>query len=201
MYLAIHSLESRRIITCINCIFRVLQVWCLCLVLSLSAWAAEEDPVVLQVGQTMLTRSKFEHQFDMAMVITAIRAGAPIKSGVQIRDLRERYLEQRVNELLLLQQARQQGLSVSEPELHTETVDFLQQLEQQYGADRLTGFEDGRMIHDYFSEQILIRKLKDSLLKQATAIEHNPTNNAEYISKLTDNYRQSTVVHTYPDRL
>ena len=201
MYLVINSLQPRQTITRICRISRLLQVWCLCLVLSLPASAAEEDPVVLQVGQAILKRSEFEHQFDMAMVITAIHAGAPIKSGVQIRDLRERYLENRVNELLLLQQARQQGFSVSEAELHIETVDFMQQLEQQYGADRLTGFEDGRLIHAYLGEQLLIRKFRDGLLKQASVIEHNPKNSAEYISKLTDQYRQSTVVHTYPDRL
>lgn len=185
----------------ITVLFRLLPVLCLCLVLAIPAATAEEDPVVLQVGETVLKRSEFEHQFGMAMVITAVRAGLPIKSGVQIRDLRERYLENRVTELLLLQKAHQQGLQVSEAELQTETVDFLQQIEQQYGADRLTGFEDSRLIEDYLGEQLLIRKVKDGLLKQNSVTELNPANSTEHINKLTDKYRQATVVHTYPDRL
>jgi len=203
MFPAINCLQPRLLISRISGISMLLSVLCLCLclLLSLPAAAAEEDPVVLQVGHTMLKRSEFDHHFEMAMVMTAVRAGVPIKSGAQIRDLRERYLENRVTELLLLQQARQQGLSISEAELQTETVDFLQQLEQQYGADRLTGFEDGRLIQDYLGEQLLIRKFKDSLLKQNSLIALSPAKSTEYISKLTDQYRQSTVVQTYPDRL
>ena len=179
----------------------LLPVLCLCLLLSLPAAAAEEDPVVLQVGQIMVKRSEFEHQFDMAMVMTAVRAGVPIKSGVQIRDLRERYLENRVTELLILQQARQQGLSISEAELHTENVSLLQQFGQQYGADRLSGFEDGQLIKDYLGEQLLIRKFKESILKQVSHTEFDRAHDTEYIEKLTNQYRKSIEVHIYPDRL
>ena len=185
----------------ITVLIRLLPVLCLYLIVAVPAAIAEEDPVVLQVGETMLKRSEFEHQFGLAMVITAVRAGVPIKSGVQIRDLRERYLENRVTELLLLQHAQQQGLVISEAELQTETVEFLQQIEQQYGADRLTGFEDGRQIKDFLGEQLLIRKCKDSLLKYDSVTEYDRENSAEYISKLAGQFRQSTEVHTYPDRL
>jgi len=183
-------------------LFRLLPALFLCLLSVMTpAATAIEDAVVLQVGDTVVKRSEFEHQFGLAMVMTAVRAGVPIKSGVQIRDLRERYLENRVTELLLLQHARQQGLSISEAELQTETVDFLQQIEQQYGADRLTGFEDGRQIKDFLGEQLLIRKFKDSLLKPDPVTGQERENSTEYISKLVQQYRQTTEVHTYPDRL
>ena len=200
-------LSPKRFLSCtlnkqMRGLFRSLPALFLCLVsLMTPAATTIDDPVVLQVGETVLKRSDFEHQFGLAMVITAVRAGVPIKSGVQIRDLRERYLENRVNELLLLEHARQQGLLISEAELQTETVDFLQQVEQQYGVDRLTGFEDARQIKDFLGEQLLIRKFKDSLLKHDPMTGQERENSTEYISKLVQQYRQTTEVHTYPDRL
>ena len=174
---------------------------CTGLLLGLSVVNAADDPVVLQVGEVVLTRNEFEQQFGMAMVISAIRAGAPIKSGVQIRDLRERYLQHRVTELLLLGQAGDYGIDISEAELQTETVDFMQQLQEQYGDDRLSGFDDKTRLNTYLREQLLIAKLKQKLLEQAEIRADDAKTQISYIEKLVVQFGNQTEVHTYTDRL
>jgi hypothetical protein len=178
----------------------VVQI-CTGLLLGLSVVNAADDPVVLQVGEIVLTRNEFEQQFGMAMVISAIRAGAPIKSGVQIRDLRERYLQHRATELLLLGQAGQYGIEITEAELQTEAVDFMQQLREQYGDDRLSGFDDKTRLNTYLREQLLIAKLKQKLLDQADIPADDAKTQNSYIENLVEQFGKQTEVHTYMDQL
>jgi hypothetical protein len=167
----------------------------------ISLVSAADDPVVIRVGDMQQTRSEFEQRFGMAMVLTAIRAGVPIKSGMQIRDLREHYLEQRVAEMILLQQARLRGLSVTEAELDSELSGVLRDLTEQYGAGRKPGIVDDKRLRNYVREQTLLRKIKPILISEAGLRQLENSNEADDIEALLRKYRLQTEVHIYPDRL
>ena len=96
-------------------------------------FAAAEGPIVIQVGERVETLGEFEHQFEMAMVLTAVREGVPNKSGVLISDLRERFLEARVTELLLLAQKDAYSLEISDAEVDAEMTGIIDQLTELYG--------------------------------------------------------------------
>lgn len=163
--------------------------------------ATAEDPVVIQVGDMQQTRSEFEQQFGMAMVLTAVLAGAPVKSGMQIRDLREHYLEQRVAEMLLLQQAKLRGVSVTESELDAEVSDFMQVLAEQYNSEQKSGLADDVHVRNYLRERLVLRRVRQVLINEGGLHQTEKIAVVEFIDGLVRQYRRLTVVHTYPERL
>ncbi|MGK0296474.1 MAG: hypothetical protein ACI9XC_000063 [Gammaproteobacteria bacterium] len=86
------------------------------------------DPVVINFGSTQITHRQFDKQFETAMVFNALENGVPIKNQDQIYVLEHRYLQQRAKEMVLLEIARQQGITVSIMELDGYMDDFMQKL-------------------------------------------------------------------------
>ncbi len=160
-----------------------------------------EDPIVLQVGSHQVSRSELARQFDIAMVMSAVQEATPIKSGMQIRDLRERFLQNRVAEMLLLQLASQRNITVSEPEVNAAITDYLDGLQQQYGATPAFSKDEDLQIKTYLHEQLILRKLKQSLITEHHLSATDASGASRYLNNLIQNLRTQTDVHTYPEQL
>ena len=160
---------------------------------------ASEDPVVIRVGDLKQTRSEFEQRFGVAMLMTALSAGAPMKSGMQIRDLREHYMEQRVTELLLLQQASERGIHISEVELDRAWTDFRESLPEEYGggaAMRAQTFRDEGLIRDYLRERLLLARIRQDSLETRVTPPGGRVAGVDDISDLITDLRHKTTVFT-----
>lgn len=160
---------------------------------------ASDDPVVIRVGDLQQTRSEFEQRFGVVMLMTALSAGAPMKSGMQIRDLREHYMEQRVTELLLLQEASKRGLQISEVELDRGWTDFKGSLPEEYGggaAMQVQTFRDEGLIRDYLREKLLLARFRQILHESRVTPPEGWGAGIDYISDLITDLRQKTIIFT-----
>ena len=167
----------------------------------MSLFAATDDPVIIQVGHMQQTRSEFEQQFETAMVLNAINAGVPIKSGLQIRDLKEHYLEQRVAEMLLLQQAQMRGISVSDTDMDNAVSDFMLSLADQYSAAQRSEFSKDLQIRSYLREQLILRRTRQVLIEEGIRNKTKVISDTEFIVKLLKQYRQQSAVEILPELL
>lgn len=161
----------------------------------------DEDPIVLQVGSRLVTRSELARQFDLAMLMSAVQEATPIKSGMQIRDLRERFLKNRVAEMLLLQLASQRNITVSEPEINAAITDYLDGLQQQYSATPAFSEDEDLRIKTYLHEQLILRKLKQSLITEHHLSPSDDASAGKYINDLIQKILSQADVHTYPEQL
>lgn len=161
----------------------------------------DEDPIVLQIGNSQMTRSEFGQQFDLAMVMSAVQDATPIKSGMQIRDLRERFLQNRVAEMLLLQLASQRNITVSEPEINTAVTDYLDGLQQQYGATPAFSADEDLRIKTYLHEQLILRKVKQTLINESHLSPTDAVGTSHYINDLIQKLRTQSDAHVYPELL
>lgn len=85
-----------------------------------SAWAQDDDnPVVLRVGDEERTLEEFDRRFEIAVRGVAARQGMPMneQTRAQLEALAPQFLQQRVRELVLLQEAEARDISLSEEEV------------------------------------------------------------------------------------
>lgn len=153
------------------------------------------DPVVIEVGDRSWTRSQFEHRFQLAMVLNALRAGAPIKSGVQLRELREQYLDQRVSEILLLDEAQSLSLSVTEAELDTEMEVMLSSMYPAGARDIPVDPAGMHELREFLRDQLLLGKLRQHWMASGDAADRGSFD--AYLQQI----RGRSQVVLWPDRL
>ncbi len=83
-----------------------------------AAWA-QDDPVVLSVGDEERTLSQFEQRFDIALRSAAAQQGVPMDDEVraQLEAYAGPFLEQLAQELVWLSEADDRGIEISEAEV------------------------------------------------------------------------------------
>jgi hypothetical protein len=136
------------------------------------------DPVVINFGSTQITHRQFDKQFETAMVFNALENGVPIKNQDQIYVLEHRYLQQRAKEMVLLEIARQQGITVSIMELDGYMDDFMQKL-------GFSGYSVKNMHKLGFQEELSFRAImreKKTILLMITHIKKNLEHNDKSIT-------------------
>lgn len=175
--------------------------WLVVLILTLptAAFATEPEPVVLQVGEQSITLSQFNHQFEMAMVLSAIREGVPNKSGVLIRDLKERFLKSRARDLLLKQHAGA-GVEVSRAEEDVVLADLIQQYSDQYDREGPVLRQEMETLRDWIHEDLLLQKIRHTLMQNATAGDTS-AGQSTYLDRLLEDMARQTPVRSWPERL
>jgi peptidyl-prolyl cis-trans isomerase C len=79
----------------------------------------QDDPVVLRLGDQVETLSEFEERFEIAIRSVVAARGMAMNDDVraQLEALRPAYLEQRAQEVALVAEARERGLSFEGEEL------------------------------------------------------------------------------------
>lgn len=74
------------------------------------------DPIVIELGNTKVTRDEFNRQFDVAIRLLAFEQGISLgdQSPEKLAALRKQFLNQRANELTLVAEAERRNLKVSD---------------------------------------------------------------------------------------
>lgn len=157
------------------------------------------DPVVISFGSTQITHRQFDKQFEIAMVFNALENGVPIKNQDQIYVLEHRYLQQHAKEMVLLDIAKQQGITVSNMELIGYMDDYMQKL-------GLSGYSVKNMHKLGFQEEQAFREImreKKTILLMITHIKKNLEHNDKAIT-LENRYLElinQSGIAIYPDNI
>ncbi len=160
---------------------------------------SNSDPVVISFGSTQITHQQFDKQFEIAMVFNALENGVPIKNQDQIYVLEHRYLQQRAKEMVLLDIAEQQGLTVSDIDLDTYMNEFMQNLGLSgYSIKnmRKLGFQDERQFREIMREKKTILLLISSIKKD---LEHYAK-----VTTIEDKFQElidQSGIKVFPDNL
>lgn len=132
------------------------------------AQAQQGDPVVLEVGTMQVTRSEFDERFDIAARTLAAQQGLePTEENLaQFDPQREAFLDQLATQLALLNEAEEQGITVSDEEVDQ----ALEQFQGQFDSDEAfqtqiadLGFEDVDELRSNIRENLRVQALVDFL--------------------------------------
>jgi parvulin-like peptidyl-prolyl isomerase len=105
----------------------------LMLVVSLAQQSDADDPVVLRVNSDAVRLSSFNDRFNFYIASIAAQQGFPLTEEIRplFEQLRPSYLEQLINERVVLQLARQRGIRVSEDGIDQQLEDIRQSFENE----------------------------------------------------------------------
>lgn len=153
-----------------NCLTRILLAALLLVSLS-SALFAQDNPVVIQLPGTQVTRNEFNARFEIAVRILAARQG--IQYGTQSQEqtdmLRKQYLHQRGSELVMLTEAERLGVTVTEQQVAAAMADFYHTAGDGKSHEdtlKLVGFRNEEELKAWIQEQERIRIATDKLRDQ-----------------------------------
>ncbi|CAN5743608.1 peptidylprolyl isomerase [soil metagenome] len=150
--------------------FYLLVTLLLASVLSLAT--AQDDAVVLKLGDKVETRSAFDDSFEIAMRGVASQQGAELDDALreQLSVYKPQFLEQRATELALVAEAERRSLSVSDEELTTEVTALEGSLKEGETLSTVVteaGFKDEAALRAYLSERLLVQKVVAALREEA----------------------------------
>ena len=93
----------------------------------------DPDAVVIQLGDQTITQEEFEERFSVALRNIAAQQGLPLNEQVlaQLGSLRPQFLDQLATEQVLLQQAEERGIQVSDEEVEQQIAQVRQGLAGQ----------------------------------------------------------------------
>lgn len=93
--------------------------------------AQDDDAVVLEVGSITVTRSEFDDRFDIAARTLALQQGLePTDENLaEFEPERERFLDQLATQMVLLDEAEDQGVTVTDDEVDQTIENFRSQFE------------------------------------------------------------------------
>ena len=157
------------------------------------------DPVVISYGDIQITRRQFEEQFEMAMVMKALETGVPIKNQDQIYIMEHRFIEQRAKEMVLLDVARQEGITVSATEQDEMMTEYMLNMGfTEYSDKNLhrLGFVDKAQLTGILSEKLMISKLI-SRIKSSLGSDQKGSS----INAVIAEYYARSGIKIYPERI
>jgi peptidyl-prolyl cis-trans isomerase C len=126
--------------------------------------APQDDLVVIQAGDTVITRSEFEDRFRVAVsTILAQQGQAPTPELMaQFDALRPQYLEQLALQVALLNEANERGVTVSEETVEEQVGQARQGFEDDAAFEEAltqAGFRDAAQFRELVRENSLIQQL------------------------------------------
>ncbi len=144
------------------------RLWIFALLLVGVMALGQEEVVVIRLGEHMESVSDFGERYEIALYGVAAQQGVPVDEALraQLEPFKGRFLEQRVMEVVLLNEARQRGLAVTEEEVQAEIDRVSATLaEGETLAEMLpqVGFRDEARFRAYLGEQLLTSKLVEAL--------------------------------------
>lgn len=142
------------------------------------AGAAEENPVVIRLGEQEVRLDEFDERFEIAMLGVAAQQGVELNDELraQLGVYKPQFLDQRATELALLEEAKARELSVSDEDLEAQVEEIRSgATEEQSFEDIYTaaGFESEEDLRAYLSEQLLVEQLVGQLQEEATVSEED----------------------------
>ena len=171
---------------------------------------AEENPAVIEVGETSITLEEFNERFGLAARSLANRQGLPYNEETRalFDELRPAYLEQLATEQVLLQEAETRGISVTDEELDAR----LEEIRANYESDEAfnqflseTGFEDEAEFREFVREQETIQRTIEQLGQEVEVsdedIQSYYDENQEQIGQPLDQVRDQVRAQVERERL
>ena len=132
-----------------------------------AAWAQDDDPVVLSVGDEERTLSQFEHRFDIALRSAAAQQGVPMDDEVrsQLEAYAGPFLEQLAQELVWLNEADERGIEISEAEVDSIVAELRGEGDEAAFAELLdsSGIGDVDTLRTLVEEGERIGRLQEQL--------------------------------------
>lgn len=88
----------------------------LLILIQANAYAQSSDPIVIELADTKVSLSEFEATFNVSVRMLAAQQGIPLGNQDEsvIERLRSQYLGQRANELAMVQEATNRGITVAD---------------------------------------------------------------------------------------
>jgi len=142
-----------------------------------SAATTASDPVVIKLGDKTETLSDFESRFEIAIRSLAAQQGMPMSDALrqQLQVYQPQYLQQRATEMVLLDRAAKDGLSVDQK--HVDQV--MTQIEGQVPKGKKlqdlldqAGFKDKAQLQTLVSESDLINQEVTKLRNDAKVTDN-----------------------------
>ena len=144
--------------------------------LSFGFGLAQDDPVVIQFGDSSETLSQFNDRYEIALHGVAAQQGLPVDDALrqQLEPFKARFLEQRAVELVLFREAQAQGFSASEEEVNAEIEEIRANLQEGDSFEALlerAGFRDEALLRSYLEEQLVVEQLVSDLRSDISVSE------------------------------
>lgn len=159
------------------------------------ATAAQEDPVVLQVGATIERASEIEWRFEVAIRNIVAQQGMPFSPEValQLRGLLPTYLEQRAQEVALVVEAQRRGITPNEEAIQADLDGIRSSAETEEEFLALigsAGFSSEDQIRHMLVEADIVNQLVQQLRAQAEEGVTDATLRTRYLAD-RDSFRQN----------
>jgi hypothetical protein len=121
-----------------------------------------QNPVLIRYGGIELTRRQFELEFELNMVIRAVRNREPVKNQQEIMTMQDQFLDQSAREMVLLKMASDKGISVSDEEVKTGLDTLMNELGFTAFNNKTVsklGIRDDSIIKAYMKKNLVLSKL------------------------------------------
>lgn len=137
--------------------------------------ASADDPVVARVGEHEERLSTFDERFEIAVRALVASMGLPMSDALrpQLDSLKPEYLDQRVNDLVLLQEAGNRGITVDDEEIDAIVAASTGGLEGEVLESALmqAGFRDIAHFRELVAETEVIQRVVDDIFEEMTFSE------------------------------
>jgi peptidyl-prolyl cis-trans isomerase C len=130
--------------------------------------ATAEDttsPVVIELGNQSVSLSEFDQLFNVAIRLLATQQGLAFgdQKPEQLAMLRQQYLNQRANEMALIEEANRRNIDVSDEDVHDQFSEFV----SRFSADASTrAVVDQTLLRQLLREKQQVTLLSAQLLKE-----------------------------------
>jgi len=136
------------------------------------------DPIVISVNGAEESLSNFNNRFEIAINSLAAAQGLPVDDALrqQLEPFKPQFLERRVTELVLLQEATARGISVDETDVDTQVTEIKEGLPEGVTFDIFlqgSGFSDEAQLREYIAESSLLQNVVDTLQSEIEVSEES----------------------------
>jgi len=166
--------------------------------------SGNENAVVLSLDGIEVSPYELEHRFSITMVIRAIQSGTPVKDQSQIQASREQHLEQRANELVILQEVKNRNLVITEEQLATSVAEYVETMGWQGNLEgnlQMVGFRDESELIEMIHEKLLIQALIAELENHFTGLGLGGIELRHSIQQQIKQFRDEYNLQIYPEHL
>ena len=121
-----------------------------------------QNPVLIRYGGIELTRRQFELEFELNMVMRAVRNREPVKNQQEIMTMQDQFLDQSGREMVLLKMASDKGIRVSDEEVKTGLDTLMNELGFTAFNNKTVsklGIRDDSIIKAYMKKNLVLSKL------------------------------------------
>lgn len=162
------------------------------------------DSLVIKLDNIEVSQCELEHRFNFAMVVRAIQAGAPIKDQARIEGLRHQFLEQRLNEMILLQEAANRNMAVSDVQVENSLLEFVENMGWADNLEEyleLIGLQDRTELTEIIRERELVSRMLAEIEKEISVEGINKSGLKLAVQTRIAEYREKYQVELYPENL